>query len=186
MIILGFDIITHILLYINDSYKKILLLTSKSFNKYIDKNIILSVYDIINDNININQKICILQWLFKNNKIPKKICNLVVKKEYLDIIKLLNDNNCLWDEEIFADASITNNLNIIKLLYSNGCPWNEESTSNAAIYGNLDILIWLHENGCPWDEDLLNTISINNSDVFEWMLDNNYYWGEYKRVSVIK
>ena len=41
------------------------------------------------------------------------------------------------------------NLELLKILHEKGCPWDEETCSKAAEKGHLECLKYAHENGCP-------------------------------------
>ena len=49
-------------------------------------------------------------------------------------------------------AAYNGDVNLMILIHENGCPWDEETCAHAADGGHLDCLVYLHEHGCPWDE----------------------------------
>lgn len=67
------------------------------------------------------------------------------------------------------------NIELMKMLYQDGCLWNENSCSIAYLKGHTDILDWLTEKGCPFNP---RTFPQNGSkkEIMEWLGHNKYLW----------
>ena len=46
-------------------------------------------------------------------------------------------------------------LEVLRWLRANGCLWDEDTCKYAAWGGHLQVLQWARVNGCPWDEKTL-------------------------------
>jgi len=59
---------------------------------------------------------------------------------------------CSEEKERFcAQMAENGNLELLKVLHENGCPWDESTCRSAALGGHLECMKYERENGCPWD-----------------------------------
>jgi hypothetical protein len=72
---------------------------------------------------------------------------------YLDCIKYLHENNCKWDEKVFAAAAEFAPMNVMVYLHHNKCPWDNSACTAAAKRRDSRTLEFLRENSYSWDKN---------------------------------
>jgi hypothetical protein len=87
-------------------------------------------------------------------------------------LKLLHDNNVLFDESHFHLAIEQKRpIEILQSLIryvSNS--WDTNTFKLAIIEGDLRLLQWLKEEGCPWDASLhIHAINARDRRIVEWL-----------------
>lgn len=125
---------------IDDFFKKILYTYVKNNNENIRINYLKEHFhelDIIEE----------FQYILDFNK---ESCNFAAENDCLDLLKILHENNCPWDEETCSFAAKNGNLNCLIYAYENGCQWNIDTTLSAAENGHLECLKYACDNGCPY------------------------------------
>ena len=91
-----------------------------------------------------------LSWaLEKCSEKKERFCEQMALNGNLELLKVLRENGCPWDETTCDNAARNGHLECLKYAHENGCPWNEETCAIAAKNGHLECLRYAHENGCP-------------------------------------
>jgi len=91
-----------------------------------------------------------LQWVIKNKGSYNWITMYTAAQNgRLDMMKLLFENNCQWDQRVASMASFYGHLDCLQYALENGCRWDEECLSNAAKQGHIDIVKYCLQNNCP-------------------------------------
>ena len=94
-----------------------------------------------------------ISWaLEKCSEEKERFCAEMALKGNLELLKVLHENGCPWDEGTCFAAASGGHLECLKYLHENGCPWDYRTCLCAASNGHLECLKYTHENGCPWDE----------------------------------
>ena len=93
---------------------------------------------------------------------------------HLHILKWLRSEcGCLYNYEIFRDASYYGHLDILKWIRSEGYLLDEQSGVGAVIKGHLHVLKWLRSEGCPWNPNLIfYARSYGHQEIINWALEN--------------
>ena len=127
------------------------------------------VYNFVqkNKNIDLNQ----FEDLLLTNELKllnnKSLCDeekigIAAEKNYLSLIKYLDQQGCKWNAYAFYCAAKAGNLKILTYLYKNNKntnigknyewdTWNNMTLIAASLHGHLDCLKYAHENGCKWN-----------------------------------
>ena len=90
-----------------------------------------------------------LSWaLEKCSEKKERFCWRMAEKGNLELLKVLHEKGCPWDQDTCFCAAENGHLECLKYAHENGCDW-ELTCSWAAKNGHLKCLQYLHENGCP-------------------------------------
>ena len=79
----------------------------------------------------------------------ERFCARMAENGNFDLLKVLHENGCPWDEETCSNAAKNGHLECLKYLHENECPWDGWTCTYAAQNGHLECLKYAHENGCP-------------------------------------
>ena len=90
--------------------------------------------------------------LEKCSEEKERFCAQMAENGNLELLKVLHENGCPWDETTCSEAALNGHLECLKYAHENGCLWSTSTCSSAARNGHLECLKYAHENGCPWDE----------------------------------
>ena len=115
-----------------------------------------------------------LSWaLEKCSEKKERFCEQMALNGNLELLKVLRENGCPWDETTCGSAARNGHLESLKYAHENGCPWDETTCSNAAKFGHLECLKYAHENGCPWDETTCFNAAYNDHpESFKYAVEN--------------
>lgn len=104
---------------------------------------------------------------------PDTIMHKAVLQNCLEVLKWVyqNQNGCLWNRWICADAAHNGYFEVLKWVRAKGCPWDYNTCSYATIGGHLEVLRWCRQNGCPWDRKacLILAHAKNHTHVIKWI-----------------
>jgi hypothetical protein len=93
----------------------------------------------------------ILQWTLKNGftLTLKTILNAIEFNRINILYWVIQNNKNIFNEKACSTASRKGHFEILKLLRQRGCPWDEDVTKEAVLAGHFHIYSWAKENGCP-------------------------------------
>ena len=87
----------------------------------------------------------------------------------LDVLQLLHNIGCKWNNWTCAWGAQGGNLEVLQLLHANGCSWGVKTCAAAARYGHLKVLQWARANGCTWDESTCKAAAEGGHlEVLQW------------------
>ena len=90
-----------------------------------------------------------ISWaLEKCSEEKERFCAQMAENGNLELLKVLHENGCPWDESTCRSAALGGHLECMKYARDNGCPWNTDTCFLAAENGHLECLKYAHENGC--------------------------------------
>ena len=151
-----------------------------------------------------------LKYLFNNNfpsNRKNEYCIIASELGNLEIINILHENNCPWDEITTKTAACNDNLEVLKYLHENGCPWNKSIYEMVIEEDCVECLKYLIENECPKPNNLcydivkhINMIckilcylpelyvNINNKylECLKYLHNTGYYWNKEELLNLIK
>jgi len=119
--------------------------------------------------------------LLRENNCPWNdfTCHLAALGGHLDVLKYAHEKGCPWDEDTCAAAACEGHLEVLKYAYEKGCPWDEYTCYYAAEGGHLEVLKYAHEKGCEWDELTCYHAAIEGHlDVLQYARENGCPWIE--------
>ena len=94
-----------------------------------------------------------ISWaLEKCSEKKERFCSKMAWNGNLELLKVLHEKGCPWNEETCRSAASNDHLECLKYAHENGCPWDKWTCADAAKTGHLECLKYAHENGCPWDK----------------------------------
>lgn len=183
------DISISFIYFLDDTYERLLIITSKVFhfnikmkNKYINRNTYqkLSLSTLLSNTLGLYNTSILIHWVI-NNGMPYLLNNLVyiaiICKHETAFYIAINIYKLPLTSYIFDNLSKNKTPDILQWAYDRDCPVCYTASLYAVSTGRLDNIIWMIENNIDIsDESIMVALKYKQYHIFDWLYDWFYVY----------